>query len=158
MSGYRGSGWGRGGCTGGALSALGGSGVCWGVSALGAAPPAIPFWLAAVQYVGTQALLPAGLAIGIVVYRGLDIEDVIRRSVVYGVLWTLIAAAYVFVAAAFGIAIGQRVSLQLAVLLAIATALLFQPARRRLERLAARLVFGRRPSSYELISHLGVRL
>src|SRR5690348_6768380 len=128
------------------------------ILAFGYGPPAIPFWVAAVQYVGTQALLPVGLAMGIVVYKGLDIEDVIRRSVVYGVLWALIAAAYVFVAAAFGIAVGQRVPLALAVLLAIAAALLFQPARRRLERLADRLVFGHRLSGYELIGQLGVRL
>jgi hypothetical protein len=41
------------------------------------------------------------------------------RSVIYGTLWALIAAAYVFAAAAFGIANGQRVPLALAVLLAI---------------------------------------
>ena len=128
------------------------------ILAFEAAPPAIPFWVGAVQYVGTQALLPVGLAMGIVVYKGLDIENVIRRSVVYGVLWALIAAAYVFVAAAFGIAVGQRVPLALAVLLAIAAALAFQPARRRMERLADRLVFGHRLSGYELISQLGVRL
>ncbi len=128
------------------------------ILAFGAGPPTIPFWVAAVQYVGTQALLPAGLALGIVMYRGLDIEDVIRRSVVYGLLWALIAAAYVFVAAAFGIAIGQRVPPALAVVLAIGATLLFQPARRRLERLADRLVFGARLSGYELISQLGVRL
>ena len=128
------------------------------ILAFGAGPPSIPFWVAAVQYVGTQALLPAGLAMGIAVHRGVDIEDVIRRSVVYGVLWAMIAAAYVFVTAAFGIAVGQRVPLALAVLLAIAAALLFQPARRRLERLADRLVFGHRMSGYELISQLGVRL
>ena len=128
------------------------------VLALGAGPPVIPFWVAAVQYVGTQALLPAGLCMGIVMHRSLDIEDVIRRSVVYGALWALIAAAYVFVAAAFGIAAGQRVPLALAVLLAIAVALLFQPARRRLERLADRVVFGPRVTGYELISRLGVRL
>jgi signal transduction histidine kinase len=128
------------------------------IMAFGPGPPAIPFWVAAVQYVGTQALLPAGLAMGIVMYRGVDIEDVIRRSVVYGVLWALIAAIYVFVAAAFGIAIGQRVPLTLAVLLAIAATLLFQPARRRLERMADRVVFGRRLSGYDLISQLGMRL
>ena len=128
------------------------------IFAFGAGPPAIPFWVAAVQYVGTLALLPVGLAMGIVMYRGLDIEDVIRRSVVYGVLWALIATAYVFAAAAFGIAIGQRVPLALAVVLAIGATLLFQPARRRLERLADRLVFGPRLSGYELISQLGVRL
>jgi signal transduction histidine kinase len=126
--------------------------------AIGPGPPTIPFWLAAVQYLGTLALLPAGLAMGIVMHRGLDIEDVIRRSVVYSVLWALIAAVYVVVAGAFGIALGQRVPLALAVLLTILATLLFQPARRRLERLADRLVFGPRLSGYELISQLGVRL
>lgn len=130
-----------------------------GVLALTFIPePAFPFWVAAVLYVGTQALLPAGLALGIVTYRGLDIEDVIRRSVVYGALWAVIAAAYVVVAAAFGIALGQRVPLALAVMFTIVATLLFQPARRRLERLADRLVFGPRLSGYELISQLGVRL
>jgi signal transduction histidine kinase len=130
-----------------------------GVLALTFVPePAFPFWAAAVLYVGTQALLPAGLALGIVTYRGLDIEDVIRRSVVYGALWAIIAGVYVVVAATFGIAIGQRVPLALAVLVTIAATILFQPARRRLERLADRLVFGQRLSGYELISQLGVRL
>ncbi len=124
----------------------------------GPGPPSIPFLVSAVQYVGTQALLPAGLAMGIVMHRGLEIEDVIRRSVVYGALWAIIGVAYVVVAAAFGIAVGQRVPLELAVLLAIVATLLFQPARRRLEQLADRLVFGRRLSGYELISQLGVRL
>jgi len=130
-----------------------------GVLAVAVVPEAVvPYWLAAVLYVGTQALVPAGLALGIVMYRGLDIEDVIRRSVVYGALWAFIAVAYVVVAAVFGIAIGQRVPLALAVLLAIVAALLFQPARRRLETVADRLVFGRRLTGYELISQLGVRL
>jgi signal transduction histidine kinase len=121
-------------------------------------PPAVPFWVSAVQYGITQAVLPAGLALGIVTYRGLDIEDVIRRSVVYGALWTAIAIVYVVVAALFGIAVGQRVPLSLAVLVAIVATLFFQPARRRLERLADRMVFGPRLSGYELISQLGVRL
>lgn len=130
-----------------------------GIVAISYVPePMITFWVAAVLYVGTLALLPAGLGLGIVMYRGLDIEDVIRRSVVYGALWTVIALGYVVVAAAFGIAVGQRVPLTLAVLLAIVATLLFQPARRRLEALADRLVFGPRLSGYELISQLGIRL
>ena len=140
------------------LYALSVSAISIVVLAFAPGPPAYPFWIAAVQYVGTMALLPAGLALGIVMYRGLVIEDVIRRSVVYGALWAFIAVIYVVVAAAFGIAVGQRVPLTLAVLLAIVATLLFQPARRRLERLADRLVFGPRLSGYELISQLGVRL
>jgi signal transduction histidine kinase len=140
------------------LYALCVSAISVAVLAFSPGPPAIPFWIAAVQYVGTMALLPAGLALGIVMHRGLDIDNVIRRSVVYGALWAVIAAAYVLVAAAFGIAVGQRVPLALAVLLAIVATLFFQPARRRLERIADRSVFGLRLSGYELISQLGVRL
>lgn len=128
------------------------------VLAFSPGPPAIPFWVAAVQYVVTMALLPVGLALGIVTHRALNIDDVIRRSVVYGALWAVIAAAYVVIAAAFGIAVGQRVQLALAVLLAIVATLFFQPARRRLERIADRMVFGPRITGYELISRLGVRL
>jgi len=141
-----------------ALFALSVSAISVVVLAFSSGPPAIPFWIAAVQYVGTMALLPAGLALGIVMHRGLDIDYVIRRSVVYGALWAVIAGAYVVVAAAFGIAVGQRVPLALAVLLAIVATLFFQPARRRLERFADRLVFGPRLTGYELISQLGMRL
>ncbi|HCU12422.1 MAG TPA: hypothetical protein DGB72_09880, partial [Gemmatimonadetes bacterium] len=63
------------------LYALSVSAISVVVLALAPGPPAIPFWIAAVQYVGTMALLPAGLALGIVMHRGLDIDDVIRRSV-----------------------------------------------------------------------------
>lgn len=140
------------------LYALSVSAISVVVLAFAPGPPVMPFWIAAIQYVGTMALLPAGLALGIVMHRGLDIDNVIRRSLVYGVLWTVIAAAYVVIAAAFGIAVGQRVPLTLAVLLAIVATLFFQPARRRLERFADRLVFGPRLSGYELISRLGVRL
>ena len=140
------------------LYALAVSAISIVVLAFTPGPPATPFWIAAVQYVGTMALLPAGLAMGIVMHRGLDINDVIRRSVVYAALWAVIAVAYVMVAAAFGIAVGQRVPLALAVLLAIVATLFFQPARRWLERFADRVVFGPRLSGYELISRLGVRL
>jgi signal transduction histidine kinase len=116
-------------------------------------PPAeIAAWTA------VNSLLPIGMAIGILNYRALDIDAVIRRSVVFGALWLSIAVAYVSLAAAFGIAVGQRVPLGLAVLLTIIATLLFQPGRRRLERLADRVVFGQRLNGYELISQLGARL
>lgn len=124
----------------------------------GPGPPTIPFWLADTQFVATWALLPVGLAVGIVAYRTLDIEDVIRRSVVYGALWALIAGVYVLALAVLGIAAGQRVPLALAILLTIAATLLIQPARRRLERIADRLVYGPRASGYDLLRQLGLRL
>lgn len=105
-----------------------------------------------------NSLLAVPMAIGIVNHRALDIDTVIRRSIVYGILWASIAVVYVALAASFGIALGQRVPLTLAVLLTIAATLLFQPARRWLEHVADRLVFGRRLNGYDLISQLGTRL
>lgn len=77
---------------------------------------------------------------------------------VYAALWLLIAAAYAGLAAALGMAAGRRVPLDVAIVLTIAATMVAAPLRRRLERLADRLVFGRRLSGYELISQLGARL
>jgi signal transduction histidine kinase len=111
-----------------------------------------------IVFFGLYALLPVPLAIGILNPRWLDVDLVIRRSLIYGVLWLLIAAAYVGIGTTVGIALGQRVPLQLAILLTIAATLLFQPARHRLEQLGDRLVFGRRLGGYQLISQLGAGL
>ena len=128
---------------------------------LGAASSAdrrLPDWLQYLFYVPVLLLIPAGLVIGIVRYRLLDIDLVVRRSVVYGALWLLIAVGYAGLAVAFGVAAGRRVPLDLAIVLTIVVAMAAVPVRRRLERLADRLVFGRRLSGYELISQLGARL
>ncbi len=118
----------------------------------------LPGWLRYVLYLPVVMFIPAGLVIGVLRYRLLDIRLVVRRSVVYGLLWLLITAAYVGVAAALGVAAGRRMPLDLAIVLTIVVTLVAAPLRRRLERLADRLVFGRRLSGYELISQLGARL
>jgi signal transduction histidine kinase len=61
-------------------------------------------------------------------------------------------------AAALGIAAGGRVPLAVAVLLTIVATLAFQPARRRLETLADRWVFGERLGGYELLTRFGATL
>jgi hypothetical protein len=128
---------------------------------LGAAHTAVsglPDWLRYALYLLVLLLIPAGLLIGILRYRLLDIDLVVRRSVVYGALWLIIAVAYAGVAAALGVVAGRRVPLDLAIVLTIVATMVAAPIRRRLERLADRLVFGRRLSGYELISQLGARL
>jgi signal transduction histidine kinase len=103
-------------------------------------------------------LAPAAVLIGLFRHRIIDVDLVIRKSLVYGALWLLIALAYVGGAAALGIAAGSRLPVGLAVLLTIAAAMLFQPARRRLERLADRWIFGERVTGYELLSRFGAAL
>jgi signal transduction histidine kinase len=103
-------------------------------------------------------LAPAALLIGLFRHRLIDIDLVVRRSLVYGALWLLIALAYAGAAAALGLAAGSRLPLGLAVLLTIAATMVFQPARRRLERLADRWIFGERMTGYELLSRFGAAM
>src|SRR5262249_19665205 len=81
-----------------------------------------------------------------------------RRSLVYRALWLLIAVVYIVAAAALGLIAGQHMPLEAAVLLVAAAALLFQPAQRRLERLADRWVFGARLDGYEVLTPFGAVL
>jgi signal transduction histidine kinase len=81
-----------------------------------------------------------------------------RRSMVYRGLWLLIAVVYATAAAALGLLAGQYLPLGVVVLLVAAAALLFQPARRRLERLADRWVFGARLDGYEVLTRFGSML
>jgi hypothetical protein len=100
----------------------------------------------------------ASTVVPVLRHRLLDLDLVIRRSLLYGALWLLIGAAYVGVAAGLGIAAGERLPVGLAILLTIAVTLLFQPLRRRLEKGAGRLVFGERLSGYQLLSRFGETL
>ena len=118
----------------------------------------LPLWAQEMIYYGIALLIPTGILLGIVRHRLLDVDVVIRRSLVYGGLWAVIALAYIGIAAALGVAIGRQVPLALAIGITVVATLVFQPARRRLEVVADRLVFGQRLSGYELISQLGARL
>lgn len=99
--------------------------------------------------------LPVAMGVAILRYRLYDIELLIRRSLVYGALWLLITVAYVAVAAALGIAAGRRLPTEVAIVLTIIVTLVVQPARRRLEQVADRWVFGKRVERYELLTELG---
>ncbi len=103
-------------------------------------------------------LMPFALAVSILRYRLLDIELVIRKSVVYGVLWLTIALAYAGLATLLGIAASQRFPVGLAVLVTIVATMVFGPLRRWLERLADRWVCGERLSGYELLRRFGATL
>jgi signal transduction histidine kinase len=109
------------------------------------------FWL----LVPGLLALPAAIGIAIL-RRGLfDIDVLIRRSVVYSLLWLVVGTLYLVLAALPGLAVGERVPLAVAVALTILATLAFQPARRAVDRLVGRLLFGERPSEFELLSRFG---
>lgn len=94
----------------------------------------------------TLAVFPSAMGVAILRHRALDIDLLIRRSLVYGVLWLSIGAVYVGVSVALGVAAGARLPVGVAVVLTVVATLAFSPARRRLEALADRWVFGPRSS------------
>jgi signal transduction histidine kinase len=99
--------------------------------------------------------LPLALAIGLLRPHLLDLELVIRKSVVYGLLWLLIAFGYMAMAAFVGVATAQRYEVGVVVLVTILATIAFQPVRAVVERLASRLVYGERLSGYQAVSRLG---
>jgi hypothetical protein len=109
-------------------------------------------------WIASLVALPITIAIALLRPELLDVDRVLRRSLVYGSLWVLIALAYVAAAATLGMAAGQRLDVGVAIILTVVATLAFQPARQRLERLADRWVFGERIDPAEIVTRLGAAL
>ncbi len=105
-------------------------------------------------------LFAIALGVAITKYRLYDIDVIINRAVVYGALALFIGLVYVSIVVGVGTLLGLRDESN-PVLSIAATALVaigFQPARRRLERFANRLVFGRKATPYEVLSEFSRRV
>ena len=108
--------------------------------------------------VPTLILFMGSIVIAVLEPSWADVDIVIRKSFVYGALSFVILLLYVGVAATFGVAAGTRLPIELAIVLTVVIALLFQPARRRLQFVADRWVFGARPTKYEAVTGFGETL
>jgi signal transduction histidine kinase len=128
------------------------------VGELGLAGSGVTEGVTGVVSVLVLATLSLIIVVGILRYRLFDIDVVLRRPAVFAVLWLAIAAIYVAVAAAPGLALGGRIPVQVAVLLTMVVAVVFQPLRRRVEALADRWVFGKRVNRYQLVRSFGAVL
>jgi signal transduction histidine kinase len=102
-------------------------------------------------------LVPASVVVAVLDPPWIDVDIVIRKSVVYGALSGIILLLYIAVATSVGVAAGAQLglSIELAVVLTVVIAILFQPARVRLQALADRWVFGARPTNYEAVTAFG---
>jgi signal transduction histidine kinase len=104
--------------------------------------------------------LVAGVGIAVLKYRLYDIDVVINKTVVFGGLAAFITAVYVGIVVGIGAAIGQgsKPNLGLSILATAVVAVAFQPVRERVQRLANRLVYGRRATPYEVLSEFSSRM
>ena len=88
--------------------------------------------------------IPAAIGVAVMKYRLYDLDVVINKTVVYGALALFITAVYVGVVVGIGSVAGSTGNPALSAVAAATVALAFQPARRRAQRLADRLVYGER--------------
>jgi len=105
-------------------------------------------------------LLPAAIGIAILKYRLYDIDVVISKTVVYAVLAGFITAVYVLLVVGIGSLAGSggRPNLGLSILATALVAVAFQPVRAGAQRLANRLVYGRRATPYQALAQLSERM
>jgi len=101
---------------------------------------------------------PVAITISVLRHQLLDVEVVLRRSMLYGALSILIAFAYAGLAASLGITAGGRLPVGAAIAVTVVLMLAFQPLRHRLERAADHWVFGERISGYQLLTRFGANL
>jgi class 3 adenylate cyclase len=99
-------------------------------------------------------LVPLSVGIAILRYRLYDIDLLITRTVVYGLLTAMVTVVYLAVVVGIGTLVGSRgkPNLFLSIVATALVAAAIQPARERSRRLANRLVYGKRATPYEILS------
>ncbi|HVE76469.1 MAG TPA: hypothetical protein VND22_06855, partial [Actinomycetota bacterium] len=96
-------------------------------------------------------LVPIAAAVAIFKYRLYDIEVILKRSILFGSLALFITAGYVALVVALGSALGGRRGLIPSVLATGLVAIAFEPVRSTSEKLANRLVYGKRAAPYQAL-------
>jgi signal transduction histidine kinase len=103
------------------------------------------------------AFMDVAIAIAVLKYRLYDIDLIIGKTIVYGLLAAFITVVYVILVVVIGAVIGVTEGLSLLATAIVAVA--FQPIRQRAQRIANRLVYGKRATPYEVLSefseHIG---
>ena len=100
--------------------------------------------------------IPAATGLAILKNRLYEIDLVIRRTLVFGALATIVTAIYVAIVVVIGTTTTESLGPSLVATAIVAA--LFQPIRRRVVHFADRLVFGRRAEPYEVLARFSERV
>ncbi|MDQ3956158.1 MAG: GAF domain-containing protein, partial [Actinomycetota bacterium] len=100
--------------------------------------------------------LPVSIGIAILKYRLYDIDVVINKTIVFGVLAAFITGIYVAIVVGIGTLLGSsdKPNLALSIAATAVVAIAFSPVKDKTQRLANRLVYGHRASPYEVMANL----
>ena len=118
---------------------------------------ALPAWEPLLQTL-TLPLLPLAAAVCVLRYRLFDIEVVVRRSLVWLGMTTLVVGGYVAVVQATANLLRRQAGMGESLLATAVVAIGFQPAQSALRRLVNRWLFGNRDDPDGAMGRLGERL
>jgi signal transduction histidine kinase len=104
--------------------------------------------------------IPVAAGIAIFRHRLFDIDVVINKTMVFGALAAFVTVVYVVIVVGMGRALrfGGDPSPGLSILATAIVAVAFQPVRTSSQRLANRLVYGKRATPYEVLAHFADRM
>jgi signal transduction histidine kinase len=109
---------------------------------------------------GIGIAVPLTIGLAVMKYGLYDIDVFISRALVYGSLAVFITAIYVGIAVGIGALVGSggKPNLALSILATAIVAIGFQPVRERAQKVANRLVYGKRATPYEVLSEFSGRV
>jgi signal transduction histidine kinase len=99
--------------------------------------------------------LPTGIALAVLKYRLYDLDLVLNRAVVYGVMTVAVIGGYVAVVGSIASYVSRRGDLVVSLVVTGVVAVCFQPVRERVQRSVNRLMYGERDDPYAAIARLG---
>jgi signal transduction histidine kinase len=119
-----------------------------------------PVWLSIATLIWSLSLtfLPVSLTIAVLRYRLYDIDVLINRTLVYGTLTASTMAIYVFIVGYLGNLLQAQDKSFIAFITTGLVAIVFQPMRRRLQRIINRMMYGDRDDPFIVISKLSKHL
>lgn len=103
-------------------------------------------------------LIPLSFGFAILRYRLWEIDLIINRALVYGLLTASIIGIYVLVVGYLSLLFQTRNNFIISLVATGLVAVIFQPLRERLQRIVNRLIYGERDEPYAVLARLGERL
>ncbi len=103
-------------------------------------------------------LFPLSIGFAVLRYHLWDIDHIINRTLVYGLLTACVIGLYVLIVGGLSTAFQIQGNLVISLGATALIAVLFQPLRNWLQRSINRLMYGERDDPYRILSRLGQRL
>jgi hypothetical protein len=128
---------------------------------LGALGVRVPLWVTAILVLCVAAAIPAAVGIAIMRYRLYDIDRLVNRTLVYGLLTAMLAGVYAAVVLVLGQVfggIGAKPPTWAVAGATLAVAALFQPARRRIQAVVDRRFNRRKYDAARTVEAFSARL